>query len=244
MIEIKHCKGQNKAHGANACGKPTDVKKRKYGLCPVCYWDWMQSSETGKVHYQKQFLPTVKKNTETQQRKDKIEKKKKAKASLMTADKYRAQIIQPMINKIARLIDHGHPCIASGQFGKMNGGHYISVGANRTTALHLHNIHIQSFESNHFKSGDTLNYQNGIREVYGQKYLDYMDSLKRIKPIHFTKQDYIELNPKCKYVIDTLNKQLIIREPFNRIRVRNWANGKLDVYSEDMSFYPLTKLQG
>jgi len=53
--------------------------------------------------------------------------------------------LQPLINKIARLIDYGQPCIATGSFnGKMNGGHRIAVGANETIRFNLHNIHIQS----------------------------------------------------------------------------------------------------
>ncbi|QQO97092.1 recombination protein [Cellulophaga phage Nekkels_1] len=233
MIKSKPCKGQNKAFGADACGKDTPVEKRKYGLCQTCYFNWMMENESGKIHYETQFLPKVKSIT----RKEANKEKQKKKVEIMTKDAYRSKVIQPMINKIARLIDYGHPCIATGNFGKENGGHYISVGANRTTALNLHNIFIQSFESNHHASGDTLKYQDGLRNIFGIDYFNYVDSLRQIPPIKFTKQDFIELKPKCREVLKVLEKDLRLRTPIERIELRNWANTQLGIYSKEFSCY-------
>ena len=67
----------------------------------------------------------------------------------MSSDGYRSKIIQPIINEIARLIDYGHGCICTGsKNGKMNAGHYISVGSNDTLRFHLENIWLQSMHSN------------------------------------------------------------------------------------------------
>lgn len=233
----KKCKGINKAHGYEGCGK--EVLKRTYGLCPYCLWDWMQNTEAGRIHYKKQFIPRVEKRTQKEIRKKERQRKEKTKVELMSADDYRAKYIQPKINKIARMIDQGHPCIATGNFGKMNGGHYISVGANRTTALNLHNIFIQSFESNHFKSGDTLKYQNGLKQVFGEEYFEFVESLKSTPPIKFTKEDFKQILPRLKKISQILENDDEIRNPTERIRLRNWANKELGVYKNEQSEFKL-----
>ena len=68
-ISKKKCKGQNKAFGFDSCEKMVDTNTRKYGLCQTCYWEWMQTNESGKIHYQKQFMPKVKRKVETDKKK-------------------------------------------------------------------------------------------------------------------------------------------------------------------------------
>ena len=55
----KACKGINKAHGFQGCGKMSFY--RLHGLCPSCQWDWMQNDERGKIYYAKVFSSKVKK---------------------------------------------------------------------------------------------------------------------------------------------------------------------------------------
>jgi len=123
-----------------------------------------------KTQYAMSVVEKQRKSKRTEEKRTTSEQKKKMTVELMSDDKYRSSVLQPVINEIARLVDFGQPCIATENYGKENGGHYISVGANRTICLNLHNIHIQSFESNHWKSGDTLKYQVGIIRVYGEEY--------------------------------------------------------------------------
>src|SRR5690606_23978318 len=125
---IKHkekpCKSIGRAKGFNSCGKPTLV--RKYGMCMSCYSDWLLNTPEGGDVLNKAKI-TGKKKVEKQQRKKSKEEKEKLKLRLISPDKYRAKYVQPLINKIARLIDYGNPCIATGNFeGKMAGGHYTS----------------------------------------------------------------------------------------------------------------------
>ena len=48
------------------------------------------------------------------------QKKQESKVKILSADGYRKAYIQPKINEIARLIDFGQPCIATGATkGKM-----------------------------------------------------------------------------------------------------------------------------
>lgn len=231
MKATKPCKGINKAHGFESCGKEVKANERKFGLCRVCYFDWMTETESGKIHYLKQFLPKVKVKVET----IKKERKTASKIDLMSADEYRSKYLQPEINKIARLIDYGNPCIATGNYGKMNGGHYISVGANRTICLNLHNIFIQSFSSNHWKSGDPIKYQNGLIETFGKDYFEFVSSLSQHKPLHLSKSDMIEIRKKAKEIIKTIEEKH--RTPKQRIELRNEINTKLGIYDLKFSVY-------
>jgi len=140
-------------------------------------------------------------------------------------------VLQPIINAIARKIDHGQPCIATGSFnGKMNGGHYVSVGSNPTLRFNLHNIHIQSMHSNSFKGGDNLRYQDGLKSVYGLDYFNFVDSLR--KDYHVLKLD-IETIKSTISISRKILKDLPENEiytPLDRIRLRSEINQKLGIY--------------
>ncbi|MGB0896861.1 MAG: recombination protein NinG [Flavobacteriaceae bacterium] len=233
--KAKNCKGINRAKEHQGCN--TETLNRKFGLCPSCLYDWMTTTENGKIYYQKQFLPKTK-IASNKNRKRLIKEKK---ISIMTADNYRKSYVQPLINKIARLIDFGHPCIATGNFGKMNGGHYRSVGSNRTLALNLHNIHIQSFESNVFRGGDDKNYQDGLKDLYGLEYFDFVDGLRKQKPINLSKDDLKRIKEIAQQICNKLDKNNFIRSVEDRIIARNAVNRELGIYDLEYSIYELPK---
>lgn len=141
------------------------------------------------------------------------------------------QELQKEINKIVRLIDYGQPCIATGLHeGKKNAGHYTGVGANDTIRFNLHNIHIQSEHSNTWNSGDTLRYQDGIRKIYGQEYLDYMDSLRSTPPIKLSIEQVREAIKVCKSIVKDLEKDLVVRTPTERRELREKLNNQINIY--------------
>jgi hypothetical protein len=233
MIELKEkaCVGTGIAKDFG-CGHKT--KFRKYGLGKMCgcYSDWLLNSENGKIKMQKSII-AGKVKVQKEIRKAKVEEKTKTKIELMTADKYRAVHLQPIINEIARIIDFGQSCIATGNFGKMNGGHYVSVGANRTTALNLHNIHIQSFESNHHKGGDPIKYKAGLIERYGKEYFEYIEYIQRHKALHLTKGDMIEIALKASFIRAELKRNEEQKTPYERIELRKEVNLKLKIYDQE-----------
>lgn len=154
--------------------------------------------------------------------------------SLMSSDKYRAKVLQPVINEIARLIDYNQPCIATGNFqGKMSGGHFISVGSNRTVCLNLHNIFIQSFESNSWKGGDNLKYRWGIKNTFGTEYLDFMEGLQRCPKISLSKDDMIDIYKKACEIRNKLKKSPKVYNKNQRIELRNQVNLELGIYQEE-----------
>ena len=158
------------------------------------------------------------------------EKKKVLSEKLMTKSDYEKQL-HTEINHIVRIIDKGHPCIATNSLkGKMNAGHYISRGSNDTIRFNLHNIHLQSEHSNSFNSGDTLRYQDGIIKMYGSNYLDLMNSLKSTKPINLT----IETIKEKILIAKLIKKELIelgnTYSAAERIQLRHDLNQRIGIY--------------
>jgi hypothetical protein len=204
----------------------------KNNFIPVC------DSIDCKTQYamsvvEKQKIATDKKK-KSDDRKYKIDKN----IELMSPDKYRAKILQPAINEIARLIDFGQACIATGSFeGKMAGGHFIAVAANRTICLNLHNIFIQSFHSNSWKGGDNLRYREGIRNTFGQEYLDFMEGLQRHPKIGLSKNDMIEVYENACKIRLKLRKNEKLRSPKERIELRNQINLELGIYQEEYCIF-------
>lgn len=231
---MKKCKGIGKALGFEGCGTPSEF--RRYGLCSQCLSSWATSTDTGRDWLKTQTAYKMRKK-EKENKKVEREKKSQMKIDIMSNTKYWSKELQPKINLIARLIDHGHPCICTEQYGKLNGGHYISVGANRSMSLNLHNIHVQSFQSNHWQSGDTLKYQAGIRRVYGDEYLDFIEGMKKMPSLNITKIEMQEYRKKAMYLIKILKGNMKIRTPEERILLRNAINIDLGIYPEQYSIY-------
>lgn len=243
MIEIKEkpCLGTGLAKGFG-CGHKT--KHRVYGLGKMCgcYSNWLLNSENGKIKMEKSII-YAKKKVEKENKKAQSEKDSRTKIEIMSNDKYRANYVQPIFNEIARIIDFGESCIATGNFGKMNGGHYVSVGSNRTTALNLHNIHIQSFESNHHKGGDPRKYRLGLIERYGNDYFEYIENLQGHKALHLTKGDLIELAKKAGEIRSELKRDEEQRTPKERIELRNKINIQLGIYDPEFCEFNYSKIR-
>ncbi len=141
------------------------------------------------------------------------------------------QSLQNKCNLIARLIDYGQPCIATGKFtGKMAGGHCIAVGANDTIRFNLHNIHQQSFHSNSWKGGDNIRYQSGIVNRYGIEYMEFILHLQSCPSINLS---IIEIKEKMK-IADIIIKELKSVENkldgFYSIKLRKHYNKMLNIY--------------
>jgi hypothetical protein len=217
--------GNKKGYG---CKNPFNHQNSLQGhLCNTCYREWRLTSESGL----KIINNAIKKAKIEVKREDKKETKER-KIKLLTTDNYRKTYVQPIINEIARLIDYGQPCIATGNYeGKMAGGHYHSVGSSRTTALNLHNIHIQSFHSNGPSGGgDNIRYREGLIRVYGKEYYEMVENLKSIPPLHLSKEDLIEIKSKAEKVRSDLKRDLQVYSPEKRILMRDCVNNILEIY--------------
>lgn len=212
---VKKCANKN-------CGKSFYPSKTTQRVCSYpCALEFAK---------QKNYEKEVKK-AKARKRQHKIEE--------MTKDKYRAVKIQPLINKIARLIDYGQVCIASRvDKGKMAGGHYHAVGHNRTLSLNLHNIHIQSYHSNGPQGGQHIKYRHGLIEEYGNEYTDFIDMhLCQCPSNLWTKNDLMKLRPGLLGTIKQLEADQTKRTPLERITLRNQINEQIKLYPKEFSIF-------
>lgn len=221
----KPCKGRAEARGYG-CGEVGFHNSMRRGLCNSCWVKWIKETEEGKALAAKRAVKKIK-----EIRREGKKRRKKEKIRLMGPTEYRNTYLQPVVNEIARLIDYGQGCVATGNFGKMNGGHYYTQKAHSNIALNLHNIHIQSFESNHFKSGDEAKYLEGIQRIYGEEYAAKMLDLKRVYLYRvISKQEMQEVYPKALRVVNWLRENKAIRDPAKRIRMREMINNYFGLY--------------
>ena len=227
--KVQKCKGLSIAKG-HGCGTPQQERIHGLGIKCKCYSTWLLGTPEGAEKIKRVQLFSTDKLIKSKKT-ESILKDRETRIDLLSKDNYRAKVLQPNINKIARLIDFGCACIATNNFGKMAGGHRISVGANRSTSLNLHNIHIQSFASNIWKGGDNLKYDIGIKERYGNDYLEFLNSLHQTPKLELTKQDMIAINKIALKICNQLSKNNIQLTPKERIQLRNSYNLELGIYS-------------
>jgi hypothetical protein len=187
---------------------------------------WILTSDAGK-HQAARALITAKKIIKKEQSK----KGKDLKESIKTLSDWKKEL-QQLVNLIARLIDFGQPCIATKAVkGKMNGGHFHSVGSNPTIRFNLHNIHIQSEHSNSFKGGDTLRYIEGLKKIYGVDYFDFVNELSQIEPLKPTIEEIKEAIKVAKGIVKELKMKECIYDADTRIELRNLYNTKIGFYN-------------
>lgn len=238
---MKKCKGNDKVDKFEGCGKPSE--NRTYGLCPKCLYKWSTETEKGKAWFKKRTSWKMKKN-EKESKKEQRKKDREMKIQLMSTSEYWAKIFQKRFNEIIRIIDNGNGCICTNStLGKQNAGHYFSVGSNKSLSLNLHNVHIQSEHSNSYKGGEPLKYRDGIKRVFGENYLNFMDSLKKCPSLNITK---IELIEAYDLLLETrrnlLANELYLLSPLERIELRNEINEILEFYPKEFSVYDPNKI--
>jgi hypothetical protein len=200
------------------CQKVFEKKQPLQYICtPVCAINYAKKKE--KVKWQKE--------------------KKQRLIDLESLTGVQSKYIQPKVNELVRIIDNGQPCIATGNFGKMAAGHYFHAGGHSQIRFNLHNIHIQSFQSNSFKSGDALNYRQGIIKTYGEDYIEFMESLKQTPINDHTKTFYLELNTKLIEVKKWLKVQVNgqMQDVSTRIQLRNEVNLLLGIYDKEYCIF-------
>lgn len=226
-MKQKTCKnGIGKAIGFEGCGKETF--KTTFGLCPSCLYSFYTTDERGKILYQKSFLPKVSLKLKSF---DKA-KTKQMREDIKTLSDY-ANELQRLVNTIIRLIDKGSQCISTLKplNDKFDAGHMYSVGSNPALRFHLDNIHAQSVYANQYLSGDQINYINGLSEVYGTDYKEYVLSLKsRYKVLKLSKEELKEKIVIAKDIVKNLKYADLEYKSQDRVYLRNLYNERLGIY--------------
>jgi len=166
------------------------------------------------------------------QNKDWKQEKKAIKERLKTHSEWMNEL-QKLINRIARLIDYGQPCIARPNLKNENGGHFKSVGGHSNIRFNLHNIHGQSIHSNKWKSGEEGLFRLGLIRVYGLIYCEYVESLNmEYLSIKLSIDDIKEKLPICREIIRALEANQFVRSATERMRLRDYYNEIIGIYKK------------
>jgi len=219
---MKKCKSLGRSKGYEGCGKLSE--NRSVGLCPACLWNWMVSTEAGKLYKIKVFDVKVEKAILKAAREDK--KQQKDNLTNWSAK------LQTRLQEISRLIDIGLPCLALGYHaGQIHGGHIFSKGSNKTIALNLHNIHRQSAQSNYSHNDDGL-LREKLALEYGRGYLDFILEMRQCEALHYNNLEYMEFYKKANEIALMLKKKGANFDLTGRIEMRNHINLTLGIYPE------------
>jgi len=140
--------------------------------------------------------------------------------------------LQKEINSIIRTIDAQHPCISSQRdLGKsFDCGHLFSRGSNPHIRYHLFNMFAQSVHDNQHKSGNPLEFVNGIELTFGTEIKDYCLSLKGLPTLKLTIDEIKEKIPIARSILKWLklqDRKFTIEE---RISLRKEFNKKIGIY--------------
>lgn len=224
ITKKKICKkGTGKASGFVGCGKEKYI--HRYGLCKDCFFDWLYGTESGKEYLNSTRIKAhnkVEKETEKENARIKREQREKI-------IDYKKKL-QDEIQKIARLIDLGQPCLARGIHpNQMHGGHVFSKGSHSNMRFNLHNIHRQSAQSNHFQNEDGL-LREGLIKEYGMEYFDYLNSLRSTPTLHYSNEEYKSFYRKACKITRRLMREGHTFDKVGRLEMRNKINAELGIY--------------
>lgn len=176
-------------------------------LCsPNCYFEWSSEKEANK-------------------------RVKQMKKELLTTSDY-CDILQKLVNQIARNIDTNYPCISSNRTtGQMHGGHMYSVGAHPELRFNLLNIWKQSAMDNTYKSGNINDYRANLEKNLGA-YACYVFQLaENAKPL---KLSVYELQDKIKIAKQVIKEQAngdhVALGQEDRLTIRKYLNKRFGIY--------------
>jgi len=191
MILEKKCAGTGKAKG-NGCGELTDVRKRKYGLCPNCYYSWYKEwlSTNGDYIIQKAILKAKSIIKSDKNKKHKIDREK-----LKTLGQYEMDA-KRSFQKFIRLRDTNENCISCGnsQSDIFDGGHFRKAELYSGVIFNELNCHKQCRYCNRFLGGNEANYRNGLVKRIGEFKLAELEQLAIDTKIYkYTKQELIDI---------------------------------------------------
>ena len=145
--------------------------------------------------------------------------------------------LQVEVNKLVRLIDERCSCISCGSIsGKINAGHYYSVGSRPNLRFNLMNIYLQCEHCNSYMSGNLIEYRENLVNLAGEDHLDYLSDLKVIykdlKLMEHEVKDAIKVAKEAVKEITKANKtDKLPRNIEQRIELRKKFNTLLHIYN-------------
>ena len=142
--------------------------------------------------------------------------------------------LQTEINKIARLIDRGHPCMMcdNNNMKRINGCHYHSVGSSPALRFNLINVWAGCHKCNVELGGNIPGFDIQLMDTYGR---DFWESIKfnLVKDHPYLGLNISEVQDKIKIarvIVKELSKMDVILSNDNRIAFRKKYNKRLGIY--------------
>lgn len=145
--------------------------------------------------------------------------------------------LQVEVNKLVRLIDEGCSCISCNSLtGKVNAGHYYSVGSRPNLRFNLMNIYLQCEHCNSYMSGNLIEYRENLVNLMGEGHVEYLSDLKVIykdlKLMEHEIKDAIKVAKEAVKEITKANKtDKLPRNIEQRIELRKKFNTLLKIYN-------------
>lgn len=151
---MKICKPRNsQTRGFKTCEKERYIYK--FGICSVCFYDWLSDDERGKIYKQKIFNKKVEQKIK-QKRKQKSRELNSSK-TMSNADTYFSRYIRLKHSKNGKCTCY--TCGTIKEIKEVDNGHYQKRG-NQGTRYHEDNCRPQCKTCN----GNTA--KNGMQDVY------------------------------------------------------------------------------
>ena len=174
-------------------------------------------------------LKTVKQKKKQDWNKEKIEIKEK----LKTLSEWHNDL-QKEINAIVRELDRDHPCISSQRsLGKSyDAGHLFGRQSNPQIRYHLFNIFAQSVHDNQWKSGNQLEFVDGIEKTFGTEIKEYCLSLKGFPELKMSVDDIKEKIPIARSILKWVKLQERKFTTEDRISLRKRFNQEIGIYNQ------------
>ncbi len=205
-----------------------ELKKKK---CKECGKDYEPYSTLSQCCSVKCSLEYNRKKDAITEKRVWHRKKQEMKESLKAHSEW-LKDLEKEINAIARFIDTGCTCVSCGGRGKPQAGHYHTVKAHGNIRFNLHNIHIQCYRCNVELSANMVGYDDGLIEVYGYEYWDYVKFEMRkifplLKPSIPEIKGYIKIAREIKKELMENPKKLPAEE---RVKLRTYLNERIGIY--------------
>jgi len=175
----------------------------------------------------------------SKQQKEKADRKEwsKKKVELREATKKKSEYekdLEKLVNKLCRLVDLGQKCISCGSVHANEAGHFMSVGSMPKLRFHLFNLWLQCRQCNGPKGSNGTIYRINLRTMYGSTFLDNLDNLVKIAPLHLSIPDLKEKIIESRLLVKEFEAaNLALTHPRNsveRIEMRKYINKRLNIY--------------
>ncbi len=196
----KTCKGNYRVDKFEGCGGTSF--KFTYGLCPSCLYEWMTTTENGKIYYSKSFEPKYKKVS--------IKRIKEADLEVRESMKSISRLINDArvpFQKWIRQRDINDGCISCSSLNVKlwHGGHYFKAELYSGLIFNEINVNKQCEKCNTYGGGNESGYRIGLVKKYGEDAFKQLESIAdQNRSYKFTREEIKEIKKKYQLKLKEL----------------------------------------